>query len=224
MSWNKARSFMKFYDCKTAPSPRRARIFIAEKNIPIEHIEVDLRNAEQMSDAFRAINPYCTVPVLELDDGTHLTTTAGIWQYLEAAYPEPALMGKTAEQKGIIADLQWRIETGGFMAMSEYLRNSAPAMKGRALTGTVNYEQIPELAVRGQDRLTHFFNDIDELVGIKPYVAGETFSVADIDLLVVVDFAKWRKITLPETAVNAWRWYETVSARPSAQSAEPVSR
>ncbi|HIM70513.1 MAG TPA: glutathione S-transferase family protein [Gammaproteobacteria bacterium] len=215
---------MKFYDCKTAPSPRRARIFIAEKNIPVEHIEVDLRNAEQMSDAFRAINPYCTVPVLELDDGTHLTTTAGIWQYLEAAYPEPALMGKTAEQKGIIADLQWRIETGGFMAMSEYLRNSAPAMKGRALTGTVNYEQIPELAVRGQDRLTHFFNDIDELVGTKPYVAGETFSVADIDLLVVVDFAKWRKITLPETAVNAWRWYETVSARPSAQSAEPVSR
>ena len=215
---------MKFYDCKTAPSPRRARIFIAEKNIPVEHIEVDLRNAEQMSDAFRAINPYCTVPVLELDDGTHLTTTAGIWQYLEAAYPEPALMGITAEQKGIIADLQWRIETGGFMAMSEYLRNSAPAMKGRALTGTVNYEQIPELAVRGQDRLTHFFNDIDELVGTKPYVAGETFSVADIDLLVVVDFAKWRQITLPKTAVNAWRWYETVSARPSAQSAEPVSR
>ena len=215
---------MKFYDCKTAPSPRRARIFIAEKNIPIEHIEVDLRNAEQMSDVFRAINRYCTVPVLELDDGTRLTTTAGIWQYLEAAYPEPALMGKTAEQKGIIADLQWRIETGGFMAMSEYLRNSAPAMKGRALTGTVNYEQIPELAVRGQDRLTHFFNDIDELVGTKPYVAGETFSVADIDLLVVVDFAKWRKITLPETAVNAWRWYDTVSARPSAQTAQPVSR
>ena len=215
---------MKFYDCKTAPSPRRARIFIAEKNIPVEHIEVDLRNAEQMSDAFRAINPYCTVPVLELDDGTHLTTTAGIWQYLEAAYPEPALMGKTAEQKGIIADLQWRIETSGFMDMSEYLRNSAPAMKGRALTGTVNYEQIPELAVRGQDRLTHFFNDIDELVGTKPYVAGETFSVADIDLLVVIDFAKWRKITLPETAVNAWRWYETASARPSTQSAESVSR
>ena len=215
---------MKFYDCKTAPSPRRARIFIAEKNIAIEHIEVDLRNAEQMGDAFRKINPYCTVPVLELDNGTHLTTTAGIWQYLEAAYPEPTLMGKTPEQKGIIADLQWRIETGGFMAMGEYLRNSAPAMKGRALTGTVNYEQIPELAVRGKDRLTHFFNDIDELIGTKPYVAGETFSVADIDLLVVVDFAKWKKITLPETAINAWRWYETVSARPSAQSVEPVSR
>jgi glutathione S-transferase len=215
---------MKFYDCKTAPSPRRARIFIAEKNIAIEHIEVDLRNAEQMGDAFRKTNPYCTVPVLELDNGTRLTTTAGIWQYLEAAYPEPALMGTTAEQKGIIADLQWRIETGGFMAMSEYLRNSAPAMKGRALTGTVNYEQIPELAARGKDRLTHFFNDIDALIGTKPYVAGESFSVADIDLLVVVDFAKWKKITLPETAVNACRWYDTVSARPSAQAAEPVSR
>ena len=71
---------MKFYDCKTAPSPRRARIFIAEKNITVEHIEVDLRNAQQMSDSFRRINPYCTVPVLELDNGTCLTTTAGIWQ------------------------------------------------------------------------------------------------------------------------------------------------
>ena len=215
---------MKFYDCKTAPSPRRARIFIAEKNITVEHIEVDLRNAQQMSDSFRRINPYCTVPVLELDNGTCLTTTAGIWQYLEAAYPEPALMGTTAEQKGIIADLQWRIEPGGFMAMGEYLRNSAPAMKGRALTGTVNYEQIPELAMRGKDRLAHFFDDIDELVGTKPYVAGETFSVADIDLLVVVDFAKWKKIALPETAINAWRWYEAVSARASTQSAESARR
>ena len=215
---------MKFYDCKTAPSPRRARIFIAEKNITVEHIEVDLRNAQQMSDSFRRINPYCTVPVLELDNGTCLTTTAGIWQYLEAAYPEPALMGTTAEQKGIIADLQWRIETGGFMAMGEYLRNSAPAMKGRALTGTVNYEQIPELAIRGKDRLAHFFDDIDELVGTKPFVAGETFSVADIDLLVVIDFAKWKKIALPETAINACRWYEAVSARASTQSAESARR
>ena len=55
---------MKFYDCKTAPSPRRARVFIAEKNIAGEHIEVDLRNAQQMSDSFRRINPYCTVPYL----------------------------------------------------------------------------------------------------------------------------------------------------------------
>ena len=55
---------MKFYDCATAPSPRRVRIFLAEKGISIETVQVDLRNGEQFTDAFRAINPDCTVPAL----------------------------------------------------------------------------------------------------------------------------------------------------------------
>ena len=207
---------MKFYDCKTAPSPRRARIFISEKGLSPDHIEIDLRNGEQLSEAFQSVNPYCTVPVLELDDGTRITTTTGIWHYLEAAYPEPCLMGSTAQERGRVADLQWRIESSGFTAISEYLRNSAPALKGRALTGPVGYDQIPALAERGQARLTHFLNTVDALIGDNSFVAGETFSVADIDLLVVLDFAKWRKMTLPDNAKNAKRWYEAISSRPSA--------
>ena len=117
---------MKFYDCNMAPSPRRARIFIAEKGLKIETIEVDLRG-EHLSDEFKAINPHCTVPVLDLDDGSRLLSTVGIWHYLEAAYPEPPLMGATPEEKGHIADLQWRIELDGLMAVAEALRNSAPA-------------------------------------------------------------------------------------------------
>ena len=52
---------MKFYDCKTAPSPRRVRIFIAEKNIDIETIEIDLKNGEQLTPEFKKLNPNCTV-------------------------------------------------------------------------------------------------------------------------------------------------------------------
>lgn len=208
---------MKFYDCGTAPSPRRARIFIAEKGLDIETIEVDLRSREQMSPEFRAINPNCTVPVLVLDDGTTLTSTAGIRNYLEAAYPTPSLTGTTAVEKGRVADLQWRIEMEGMMAMSEALRNSTPRMKGRALTGPVDHEQIPALAERGKARVGHFLAGIDTMIGDKPFVAGENFSVADIDLLVVVDFAGWIKMGLPEDAVNARRWHAAVSARPSAK-------
>ncbi|MBT7663416.1 MAG: glutathione S-transferase, partial [Rhodospirillaceae bacterium] len=61
---------MKFYDCSTAPSPRRVRIFIAEKGLDIETVNIDMRKGEQMSEEFRAINPGCTVPALVLDDGT----------------------------------------------------------------------------------------------------------------------------------------------------------
>ena len=208
---------MKFFDCKTAPSPRRVRIFIAEKSIAVETILVDLRSKEQLGVEFKTINPHCTVPVLELDDGARLTTTAGIWRYLEATYPDPPLMGETPQQRGVIADLQWHIEMNGFMAMSEFLRNSAPAMKGRALAGPHDYDQIPELADRGKLRVQRFLEEIDQVIGDKPYVAGDRFSVADIDLLVLIDFSAWRKLSLPAGATNARRWYEAIRARPSAQ-------
>ncbi len=188
-----------------------------KKGLTVDPIQVDLRSGEQLSPEFKAINPHCTVPVLELDDGTRLTTTAAIWHYLEAEYPEPLLMGKSPRERGMIADLQWHIEMNGIMAMAEYLRNSAAGMKGHALTGSVGYEQIPELAERGKLRVQHFLQGIDDLIGEKPFVAGDNFSVADIDLLVLVDFVAWRKLSLPENATNAWRWYETVSARSSAK-------
>ena len=103
------------------------------------------------------------------------------------------------------------------MAMAEFLRNSAPAMKGRALTGPQDYEQIPELADRGKLRVQSFLEEIDQIIANKLYAAGDQFSVADIDLLVFIDFAAWRKLSLPEGAENARRWYENVGARPSTQ-------
>ena len=208
---------MKFFDCQTAPSPRRARIFIAEKGLTVTTTQVDLRSGEHLNPEFKAINPHCTVPVLELDDGTRLTNTAGIRHYLEAAYPEPLLMGANPRERGMVADLQWHIEMNGIMAMAEFLRNSSAGMKGHALTGTVGYQQIPELAERGKLRVQHFLQSIDGLIGEKPFVAGDNFSVADIDLLVLIDFVAWRKLSLPESATNARRWYETVSARSSAK-------
>ena len=207
---------MKFYDCKTAPSPRRVRIFIAEKNIDIETIEIDLKNGEQLTPEFKKLNPNCTVPVLALADGNNLTSTAGIRSYLEAKFPDIPLMARTVEEKGRIADVQWRIEMEGLMAMSEALRNSTPRMAGRALTGPVNYEQIPALAERGKLRVQRFLDGVESMIGSQKYIAGDEFSVADIDLLVVVDFANWIKLGLSESAKNSKRWYEAVSQRPSA--------
>ena len=209
---------MKFYDCSTAPSPRRARIALAEKGLldEIEVIEVNLREGEQRKPEFAAINPYLTVPVLELDDGRRIASSTGIFHYLEAAAPEPPLMGRTPVEKGLVGDLEWRIEVDGFMAIGECLRNTARGMAGRALTGKYDYEQIPELGARGRQRLERFFEGFDDLVGDKPFLAGDDYSIADITALVMVDFAKWIKVTLPEDAANARRWYEAVSSRSSA--------
>ncbi|MDG2289279.1 MAG: glutathione S-transferase N-terminal domain-containing protein, partial [Woeseiaceae bacterium] len=90
---------MKFYDCKTAPSPRRVRIFLAEKDVEIATVQVNLGSQEQLSGTFQKINPDCVVPVLELDDGSCLSEVLAICHYLEAKFPQPALMGTTDEER-----------------------------------------------------------------------------------------------------------------------------
>jgi len=208
---------MIFYDCNTAPSPRLVRVFIAEKGIEIPTREVDLRNGEHLSAEFRAINPYRTVPVLELDDGTRLTSTLGCWRYLEETIPDPPLLGTTPAEKAVVADRVWRFDIDGWQAMTEALRNSAPGLKDRALTGAENYAQIPALGERGKVRTKRFLLHLDDLLAGSAYVAGDRYTAADIMAMVVVDFAKWLKIVLPADAAHALRWYESVSSRPSAK-------
>ena len=210
---------MKFYDCSTAPSPRRVRIYIAEKGLSdrIETVEVNLREAAQMTPEFAAINPNRTVPVLETDDGARFLSTQGCWRYLEAAFPEPPLMGRTPAEQGRVADLEWWAEMDGFMAVGEALRNSAPRLKDRALVGPHNYAQIPALAERGLQRVPRFFERLDELLEGREFLAGDFYSIADITAQVSVDFAGWLKLTLPDSASNARRWHEAVSARASAK-------
>ena len=208
---------MKFYDCKTAPSPRRVRIFIAEKGLDIETVEIDLRSGEHLSAEFRKINPHCTVPALELDDGTIVSEIPPICGYLEELHPEPNLMGNDAKERALIAMSDRFMELDGVMAVAEALRNRAKGMKGRALTGPVNYEQIPELAERGLARTRQFFADLDKRLGDSPYIAGERFTVGDITAFVAVDFAGWLKVTIADEQPNLRRWYDSIAARPAFQ-------
>ena len=79
---------MKLYECAGAPSPRRVHVFLAEKGIAVPRVQVDLRAGEQLTPEFRAINPECTVPVLELDDGARIADPIGICVYFETVQPE----------------------------------------------------------------------------------------------------------------------------------------
>ena len=206
---------MIFYDCSTAPSPRRARIFLHEKQAPHEVINIDLSKAEQMSDEFKLINPSCTVPVLKLDDGTVLTENSGIAAFLESAYPNPPLLGSSDTEKGLVASWNSKIEFEGLYAVAEALRNSSPMMKGRAMTGAVNYDQIPELAERGLARLNAFFDNLDKRLEGREFVAIDAFSMADISAVVAVDFARIVKVKPQAHHQNIIRWRTSLADRPS---------
>lgn len=205
------------YDCATAPSPRRARILLAEKGIAHETVEIDLRSAQQLSDDFRAINPRLTVPALRLEDGHVLTDNAGIAAWAEAFKPEPPMLGRMPVEKAEIASWNSRIEGEGFMAIAEAFRNSTPAMKDRALPGPNNYAQIPELAERGIARLTAFIDVLDAQLSSNSYVAGAEFSLADITAIVAIDFARIVRMKPTETHANIARWRAQVGQRPACQ-------
>ena len=209
---------MKLYDCTVAPSPRRVRIFLAEKGITVPTVQVDLFKGEQLADAFRAINPDCTVPVLELDDGTRIADAVAMCVYFEALRPAPPLMGRDPQEKAIIAAAQRRAEREGFHAMVEAFRNFTPGMKGRALPGPDNYAQIPALAERGRARVERFFATMEAALVDRAFVCGSAYSIADITTLVTVDFAKWIKLAIPDDSIHLRRWYDAVTARPSAKA------
>ena len=207
---------MIFYDCPTAPSPRRARMFIAEKGLEIETRQISLAEGEQLSPGFMKINPRATVPVLITDEGSTLTENVAIATYLEARFPTPPLMGRDADEKGRVAMWNAIAEFQGGMPVAEVLRNSHPAMKGRALPGPLNLDQIPELAVRGQKRVAAFFNLLEDRLSHSPWLAGDGFSLADITAFVFVDFARVIKTRIPDDNNASQAWFDRIRARPSA--------
>jgi len=209
---------MKLYDCATAPSPRRVRIFVAEKGIELDKVEVDLGSGQQFAPEFRALNPDCVVPVLELDDGTTISEVLAICQYLEELHPDPALFGRTAEQRAISTMWSNKIEQHGLMHIRDAFRNSAKGLRGHAITGPHGVEQIPELAERGRQCVVAFFDRLEQQLEGRVFITGDEYSIADITGLVLIDFARWIKLEIPEEAENLRRWHSDVSARPSAEA------
>ena len=209
---------MRFYDCKTAPSPRRVRVFAAEKGMQLDTVQVDLANGEQFGAEFRQINPDCVVPVLELDDGTRLTEVVAICQYLEGLQAEPELFGTSLAERALVTMWNTKIEQQGFIAAQDAFRNAAKGLKQHAMTGPTEFAQIPELAKRGREQMRLFFDRLDGQLADNTFIAGENYSIADISTMVVIDFVAWIKITIPEDATNLARWFASVSNRPSASA------
>ena len=210
---------MKLYDCKMAPNPRRVRIFIAEKGLQIPAVEVSIIEGENLKPEYLKVNPRGLLPVLELDDGTRLDETQAICRYLEETHPEPNLMGRTTLERAQIESWQRHMEFDGMTAVSEVVRNSIPAFSSRGLPGvTQPVAAIPALVERGTQSVKRFYDRLEQRLKESEYVGGNRFSIADITAICVVDVAK-NRINLPIPGENkqTQRWYEAVSARPSAK-------
>lgn len=209
---------MKLYDAAWAPSPRRVRIYLAEKRIEIERISIDLRRNEQLTDGYLKVNPRGAVPALELDDGEVITESAAICRYIEASHPEPALFGRAPIEIARIESWTRRIESDGYNAAAFAFRNTLPAFKDRGVTGKwPPIPQIPELATRGAVMWKAFIEGLDEHLANREWIADDVLSFADITALVTVDFAAKADLDIAGCS-NIGRWHKAMASRPSAEA------
>jgi glutathione S-transferase len=205
------------YHANASPNSRRVRMFLAEKGISVPLVSIDLAAGEQHGEAYRAINPRRVVPTLVLEDGTAIGEVLAIWRYLEEVYPTTPLLGTTAKDKALVTMWERRVELEGFAAVMEGVRNAAPRLAGRAIAGPHDYAQIPALVERGKLRVTNFYSDMEARLAEVPFVAGESFSAADITTLATIDFAtRALDISIPRGCIVLQRWYDGAAARPSA--------
>ncbi len=202
---------MKLYDGGRAPNPRRVRIFLAEKGVEVELVPVDMGALGHKSGELTALNPLQRLPVLVLDDGTVLTETIAICRYLEELHPDPPLFGTTPLERAQVEMWQRRVEFGLLYTVATAFRHTHPAM--------VEWEvpQVPEWGEVNRPKAVAFMTWLDSELAGREFIAGDSYTVADITALVSIDFLKPARISMPEGLENLKRWHATVSARPSAK-------
>ncbi|MCH8890557.1 MAG: glutathione S-transferase [Myxococcales bacterium] len=202
---------MKFYDSAVAPNPRRVRIFLAEKGIEVPSVDVDIVKSENRQPDFLAKNPLGGVPILELDDGAIIAESTAICRYFEETKPEPPLMGTDARDRAIVEMWLRRVEFQVAFPIMEAFRNTHDFFKGRI-------SQVPEYGAVCKKRAIQQLAWLDGELTDRPFVAGDRYTIADITLLIGVDFGRVSDIRIDPEHKNLTRWYGEVSSRPSAKA------
>ena len=205
---------MKLYTFPGAPNPRRVHIFLAEKGIAVPFEKVDIMTrANRTPDFLANVNPMGGIPVLALDDGTHIAESVAICRYFEALHPEPPLFGRTPADIGRIDMWNRRVEMNFMQAVGLAWVHGSP------LTAKVVKQQIPEMAEQARALVRNAFALLDAQLAKHAFIAGDAYSMADILALTTFDFAGQLNQLHPEPAQkDLLRWHAEVSARPSAKA------
>jgi glutathione S-transferase len=192
-------------------SPRRVRIFLAEKGISIERREVDAAGGANATPDFLRLNPLGKLPVLELDDGTAIAESLAICRYLEALNPDPPLMGRTPRE---VADIEmWTLRMDhelsqmialAFIHSSDFYRGSI--------------EQIPEVASWARGRALQTMAWLDGELAERRHIAGDGYTLADIVAQCAFVLGKAVGLRIAPDMTNLSRWFTEVTARPTARA------
>ena len=207
---------MKLYNFTPAANALRVEMFLNEKNIQLETVQVNVREDEIFKEPYNTMNPFNCVPFLELDDGTVISETISICRYLESIYPTPSLFGENSKDEAIIDMWNRRIELDGFLPLLHSVRNKTSFFAGKVVPGTRNkMKQSPELVIRGIEMFKILLNRINPHLEHNQFISGEKFSIVDITVYFMLHLSKILKIYLKKEYVNVFRWQMELEKRTS---------
>ncbi len=203
---------MKIYDVEGFPNPARVRIALAEKGATdkVEFIPVDVMGGEHRTPEFKAKNPDAEVPCLELEDGSHIAQCNAITEYIDATFDGPSLTGVTAQERARISMMNLRAENGLLNAVGTYFHHATPG-----LGPDLETYQCAEWGNKQKEVAGNTMAYLDAVLAENEYLAGDTFSVADITAFAGLAFADFAKVEIPETLTNLQAWRAKMAARPS---------
>ena len=202
---------LKIYDFKGFPNPTRVRIALAEKELSdkVEFISIDVPGGEHRLPAFAKKNPYATVPVLELEDGTCISECTAITEYVDNLVGEPVLTGKSAKDRAVIHMMQRRTETGLLDAAATYFHHATPGLGPK-----IEVYQNREWGEKNRERAVAGMRYLDQVLARQPFLAGDRFTMADITGFAGLIYAAISKIEIPTELSNLKSWHEHVASRP----------
>lgn len=199
---------VRLYEQPRAPNPRRVNIFVAEKGIEIERVNVDLMAGEHKRPDYLARIGVPQVPALELDDGTILTESVAICRYLEALQPEPNMMGRDVMEQIMIEKWQRQVEFRLFATVAACFRHTNPHL-------AVLEDQCADWGEVNRSRLDARLSELDRRLEGRDWIAADRLTIADITALVAVEFLRVVKHPVPEGYGNLLAWLARMRARPS---------
>ena len=202
---------MKLYDFVGAPNPKRVRVYLAEKGLEVPTEQVNILSGDNRKPEFLAKNPMGGLPVLQLDDGTYLSESLAIIEYLEDLNPTPPMIGTTPAERGRVRSLERIAELSILGRVAQIFQNSHPFFAGRI-------KQSPDAAENGRNMLKGALRILDKMVGKGPFVAGARPSIADCTLYAAFDFAQFAGVPIDPECDNLQKWYAAFKERPSAQA------
>ncbi len=209
------------YDWPTGPYPARVRIAIGEKNLQasVRFVPVNLWKGEHKTPHFLAKNYSGTLPLLELGDRTFIGECTAITEYLDALEGAPTLTGATPREKGLIHMMSKRAELELLDAVSVYFHHGTPG-----LGPAVEIYQNAEWGLRQRDKAIRGMHYFDSILRKQPFVAGQTFSMADITLIGGMIFAGLVELPAPTECTALEAWYAHMQERPSVKNRLTISR